>query len=47
MRLVSHGLAVVKKPEFSVELPIANSSMFSRPKTIAPADLSLSTTVAS
>src|SRR3954467_9534954 len=34
IRSKSHGLRVVKKAEFSVELPIANSSMFNRPKTI-------------
>ena len=47
MRVRSQGLRVVPNAEFSVELPIANSSMFNRPKTIAPAALSLSTTVAS
>src|SRR5712671_3398577 len=47
IRLVSHGFLVGPKAEFSVELPMANSSMFSRPKTIAPAALSFSTTVAS
>ena len=47
MRVVSQGLSVVKKAEFSVELPIANSSMFSRPKTIAPAAFNRSITVAS
>ena len=38
---------VVWNPEFSVELPMANSSIFSRPKTIAPAALRRATTVAS
>jgi hypothetical protein len=40
IRVVSHGLRVVKNAEFSVELPMANSSMFKRPKTIAPASRS-------
>ena len=39
MRVVSHGLRVTPNAEFSVELPMANSSMFSRPKTIAPGRL--------
>jgi hypothetical protein len=47
MRVVSHGLSVVKKDEFSVELPMANSSRFRRPKTTAPACFSRCTTVAS
>src|SRR5256885_16269619 len=47
MRSVSHGLRVAPKAEFSVELPMANSSIFSRPKMIAPAALSFSITVAS
>ena len=47
MREVSHGLRVTWKAEFSVELPIANSSMFSRPNTTAPAAFSFSITVAS
>ena len=47
MRVVSHGLRVTPNAEFSVELPMANSSMFSRPKTIAPAAFSFSMTVAS
>src|SRR5687767_8471878 len=47
MRDVSQGLRVVTKAEFSVELPIANSSMFRRPKMIAPAAFSFSVTVAS
>ena len=32
MRVVSQGLRVVKKPEFSVELPMANSSMLVLPR---------------
>ena len=36
-RAGSHGLRVTPLLEFSVELPIANSSMFSRPKGMAPA----------
>ena len=47
MRVVSQGLRVVTNAEFSVELPIANSSMFKRPKTTAPAAFNLLTTVAS
>ena len=47
MRDVSHGLRVIWKAEFSVELPIANSSMFNRPNTTAPAAFSFSITVAS
>src|ERR1700691_5687385 len=47
MRAVSHGLCVTPNAEFSVELPIANSSMFNRPKTIAPAARNFSMTVAS
>src|SRR5215469_15803011 len=47
MRSMSQGLRVTPKAEFSVELPMANSSMLHRPKTIAPADLSFSITVAS
>ena len=43
----SQGFAVGPNAEFSVEEPIANSSMFSRPKGIAPAALSLVVTVAS
>ena len=44
MREVSQGLRVTWKAEFSVELPMANSSMFSRPKMTAPAACSFSTT---
>ena len=47
MRDVSHGLRVIWNAEFSVELPMANSSMFSRPNTTAPAAFSFSITVAS
>ena len=47
MRDVSHGFRVTPKAEFSVELPMANSSIFSRPKTIAPAIFSFCTAVAS
>ena len=32
----SHGLCVVKKPEFSVELPIANSSKLALPTNTLP-----------
>ena len=39
---MSHGLRVTPNAEFSVELPIANSSMFNRPKTIAPAAFNFS-----
>jgi hypothetical protein len=46
-RVRSHGLAVGPKAEFSVEEPMANSSMFSRPQGIAPAAFSFSVTVAS
>ena len=47
IRVTSHGLRVTPKAEFSVELPIANSSMLQRPKTIAPAAFSFSIAVAS
>ena len=43
----SRGLRVGPKAEFSVELPMANSSMFVLPSAIAPARRSASTTVAS
>ncbi len=46
MRVWSHGLRVTVKAEFSVELPMANSSMFRRPKTMAPASCNFSMTVA-
>ena len=41
------GLRVGPKAEFSVELPMANSSMFVLPSAIAPAARNNSTTVAS
>ena len=47
IRVVSQGLSVVKNAEFSVELPMANSSKLSRPKTTAPACFRRFTTVAS
>src|SRR5262245_29465803 len=47
MRDVSQGFRVGKKPEFSVELPIANSSQFNRPKKTAPAAFNFAATVAS
>src|SRR6266446_488615 len=47
MRVTSHGFRVGPKAEFSVELPMANSSMLSRPKTIAPDAFNFSITVAS
>ena len=43
----SHGLRVVKYAEFSVDEPIANSSMLSLPRMTAPAARSFATTVAS
>ena len=46
-RSTSHGLRVVKKPECSVDEPIANSSMLTLPRTTAPASMSRATTVAS
>jgi hypothetical protein len=46
-RVKSHGLRVGPKAEFSVEEPIANSSMFSRPHNTAPACFSFAVTVAS
>ena len=42
----SQGLCVGKKAEFSVEEPIANSSMFDLPTMTAPAAKSFSTTCA-
>ena len=45
-RVESHGLRVGLKAEFSVDEPIANSSMLVLPTTIAPAASSRSTTVA-
>jgi len=44
-RVRSHGLAVGPVAEFSVEEPIANSSMLSRPKGIAPAAFNFSVTI--
>src|SRR5262249_58051404 len=46
-RVSSHGLRVGPYAEFSVLLPIANSSQFVLPTRIAPAARSLVTTVAS
>src|SRR5690606_34514793 len=46
-RAVSSGLRVVPNAEFSVDDPIANSSRFVLPTTIAPASASRVTTVAS
>ncbi len=46
-RLVSCGLRVAPKAEFSVELPMANSSRFVLPTATAPAAASRCTTVAS
>src|SRR5271166_6917000 len=46
-RLGSRGLRVAPKAEFSVDDPMANSSMFVLPITTAPAARSRSTTVAS
>jgi hypothetical protein len=43
----SHGLCVTFTLEFSVEEPIANSSMFVLPNGIAPAAFNRWTTVAS
>jgi hypothetical protein len=45
--LVSCGLRVGPNAEFSVELPMANSSRLVLPMTMAPASASRSTTVAS
>ena len=42
-----HGLYVLWKYEYSVEPPIANSSIFSFPKSIRFSDFNFSTTVAS
>src|ERR1700747_2725671 len=46
-RSTSHGLKVGPYAEFSVELPIANSSMFVLPRIGIPAARSLTVTVAS
>jgi hypothetical protein len=43
----SHGLWLAPNAEFSVEEPMANSSMLVLPRMIAPARLSRSTMVAS
>ena len=43
----SHGLCVGKKAEFSVDEPIANSSMFALPTITAPASRSRRVTKAS
>src|SRR4051812_43198330 len=47
IRVVSQGLRVGKKAEFSFEPPIANSSMFVLPISTASAAFSLAMTVAS
>ena len=47
MRERAQGLCVGPNAEFSVELPMANSSMFNRPNTMAPAARSFSTAVPS
>src|SRR3712207_9466246 len=47
MRSRSHGLRVGPKAEFSVEEPMANSSMFVLPRMTMPASRSLRVTVAS
>src|SRR5207244_4611439 len=47
IRVVSHGFNVGVTLEFSVDEPIANSSMFVRPKGIAPAARNFLITVAS
>ena len=46
-RVVSWGLRVGPKAEFSVDEPIANSSRFVLPTITAPASASRRTTVAS
>ena len=46
-RVVSYGLRVTPRAEFSVEEPIANSSMLTRPAGMKPAFLRFFTTVAS
>ena len=46
-RVRSHGLQVGWNAEFSVEEPMANSSMFIRPQSTAPAAFSFRVTVAS
>ena len=47
IRSKSHGFLVLPHDEFSVELPIANSSMFVRPNNTAPASRSRLVTNAS
>src|SRR6266566_4575410 len=47
VRSLAHGLIVGPNAEFSVDEPIANSSQFVFPTTIAPACSSFATTVAS
>ncbi len=47
MRARSHGLWLGPNAEFSVEEPIANSSMLALPSTITPAARSRADTVAS
>src|SRR6266540_940128 len=47
MRAVSHGLCVGKYAEFSVDEPIANSSMFALPRMTIPASFIRVTIVAS
>ena len=46
-RVRSQGLRVGKKAEFSVDEPMANSSMLSLPRSTAPASRSRATAVAS
>src|SRR3989344_8570601 len=46
-REVSTGLRVTPNAEFSVEDPMANSSMFVRPRNTAPSSFSLVITLAS
>ena len=45
-RSMSHGLCVLKKAEFSVEEPMANSSILPLPSVTAPCPSKRSTTVA-
>ena len=45
--ILGNGFFVTPYAEFSVDPPIANSSMFTRPKNIAPASLNFIITVAS
>jgi hypothetical protein len=47
VRVVSQGFLVIAKAEFSVDPPMANSSMFVLPIRIAPAARKRATTVAS